>query len=310
MHLALTIKPFVDADLLYAQQLGVTWMVGDMPTWDYDTLAAACNRVAKSSLQLKALSCLPTNLIIDALLDQPNRARAMDRVCQIITDAGKFGISSLGYNWPFMQPVKVVKTTTGRGGALSKVYPLYDRAQPAQQDSREGMWQVLSDFLKHIMPVAEAAGVRLAYRTDISVASLPEEMRILDSVPELARLFQVAGSSYHGLDLDHGFLTQVLVPQNGLKADEVIRHFGLQKRIFAVRLCNLRCTTHGAQEFFLDEDKVDMLSTLQAYREIGFEGSLCPIPSPDMTDDTEWRHKGYAFSIGYLRGLLQAIRSM
>ncbi|MCJ7550940.1 MAG: hypothetical protein MUQ30_14805, partial [Anaerolineae bacterium] len=100
MHLALTLNPFVDTDLLYAQQLGVDWIVGDVPAWDYDTLAAACNRVEKSGLVLCGLECLPASLVADALLGQPECEEAIDRVCRIITDVGKLGVPSLGYRWP------------------------------------------------------------------------------------------------------------------------------------------------------------------------------------------------------------------
>jgi len=311
MHLALTLNPFEDSDLLYAQQLGVDWIVGDVPAWDYDTLAAARNRVEKSGLVLSALDCLPTSLVADALLEQAECEEAIDRVCRVITDVGQLGIPSLGYRWPPVEADSVVETTTGRGGALSAVYRIRDKEHTSQGPAREEMWQALAHFLERVVPVAEAAGVRLAYRTDISLVSLPEERRILDSVTELDRLFQVAGSPCHGLNLDHGFVTQVLgwqtSLQTGLKVDEVIRHFGRQRRIFAVRMRNLRRTDSGAQEHFLDEDKVASLRGLQAYQETGFEGPLCPVPSPGMTDDTEWRHKGYAFGIGYLRALLQAI---
>ena len=307
MHLALTLNPFVDSDLLYAQQLGVDWIVGDVPAWDLDTLAAARNRVEKSGLHLCALECLPASLVADALLRQPGCEEALDRVCEIITEAGQLGIPSLGYRWPPAGSGYVVGTTTGRGGALSAVYRIQGGESAALQDAREEMWQALDRFLQRVVPVAEAAGVRLAYQTDISLVSLPEEKRILDSVTELDRLFQVADSPCHGLDLDHGLVTQVLGPQANLNTDEVVRHFGRQDRIFVVRLRNLRRIEGGAQEAFPDEDRVATLSALQAYREVGFDGPLCPIPSPAMTDDTEWRHKGYAFSIGYMRALLQAI---
>ncbi|TFG73316.1 MAG: hypothetical protein E4H27_01005, partial [Anaerolineales bacterium] len=280
MHLSITLNPFVDSDLLYAQQLGVTWVVGNLPAWDYETLAAACNRVAKSGLYLSGLSCLPEHLLTKALLDKSKSVMAVNEVCQIITNAGKLGISTLGYSLPFAPPAGIAKTITGRGGAMSAVYGNHDCEKPALQDSREEMWQALMDFLQCVMPVAEATGVRLAYRTDISAASQPEDRSILDSVPELDRLFQVAGSSSHGLDLDHGFLTAILIHKTDSKVEEVIQHFGLQNRIFAVRLRNLRRVDHGVQEFFLDEDRVDMIRTLQAYKKSGFEGSLCPIPSP------------------------------
>ncbi len=307
MHLAMTLNPFEDSDLLYAQQLGVSWIVGDLPAWDYETLAAASNRVEKSGLYFSGLSSLPPHLLADALRVKPGKGMAADQVCQIITNAGRLGIPVLGYCLPFAPSAGIVGTITGRGGSLNAVYEIHDREQPAQQESREVMWLALTDLLQIIVPAAETAGVRLAYRADVSVLSQPEGKRILDSLQELDRLFEVAGSSHHGLDLDHGFLTQVIVQETDMKVDEVIQHFSMQKRIISVRMRNLRRTDQGARAHFLDEDRVDIIKALQAYKNYGFEGSLCPIPSPVMTGDSELRHKGYAFSIGYLRGLLQTI---
>lgn len=309
MHLALTLNPFIDSDLQYAQQLGVNWIVGDLPAWDFDTLAAAKNRVEKSGLYLGGLGCLPASMVADVLLGQPEQEGMLDRICQIITDAGKLGIPSIGYKWPVDYARQNMGTTFGRGESISGFYKIYDRQRYLPQSSkREEMWQALSTFLKQVLPEAEAAGVRLTYQTDISLILLPETNRILDKVDELDRLFQVIPSPNHGLDLDHGFLTQVLVQYTDLKDEEIIQHFCQQKRVFAVRMRGMRRTMQCVEEIFLDENKLDIFKTLQAYRKAGYDGPVCPIPAPAMTDDTEWQHKGYAFSIGYLRGLLQAIR--
>ena len=39
MQLALTLDPFQDADLLFAQQLGADQIMADVPGWDADTLS-------------------------------------------------------------------------------------------------------------------------------------------------------------------------------------------------------------------------------------------------------------------------------
>ncbi len=174
-------------------------------------------------------------------------------------------------------------------------------------EARERQWEALTRFLTRVMPVARDGGVRLVYRTDLAIASLPEASRILDSVAELDRLLETAGSSSHGLDLDHGFVTQVLAAPTDPGGTEPIQHFGRREAIFAVRIRNLRHVDGGAEEHYLDEDRAALVAALQAYRGVGFKGTLCPIPAPEMTDDTEWRHKGAAFDIGYLRALLQAL---
>ncbi|MCU0520815.1 MAG: mannonate dehydratase [Anaerolineae bacterium] len=303
MHLALTLNPFVDADLLYAQQLGVEWIVGDLPGWEADTLAAARNRVIRAGLHLCALDCLPVSLVASALTDQPSRVEATEQVCQIIEDAGKLGIPSLGYRWPIGDSSSRRTVTQGRGAAVSVVHPVLTSEPPTDSEVRRALWGTLTAFLERVVPVAESAGVRLTYQTDVALAALPSSERILDTVSELDLLQEVAGGPAHGLDLHHGFVTAVL----RLRAEEAIRHFGSRKAISVARIGSFRRTDAGAQEHFLDQDKVAALRALQAYREVAYEGPLCPIAAPGMTDDSEWRHKGQAFAIGYLRGLIQVL---
>ncbi len=85
--------------------------------------------------------------------------------------------------------------------------------------------------------------MRLAFQTELDIAAQRPEARILDSVQELSRLFEVAGSAYHGLDLDHGFVTRVLcAPGEGETPEAVIRSFGGEKRIFVVRCASAEVT--------------------------------------------------------------------
>ncbi len=307
MHLALTLNPFEDTDLLYAQQLGVTWIVGDVPSWDGDTLGAARNRVSRAGLTLASLGCLPTPLLAEALSGRSDGEAALDRICGIIAGAGKVGIPALGYRWPVPGLETAAAKHPGRGQSVSTIHSVRDGGPTGNGEARERQWEALTRFLTRVMPAARDAGVRLVYRTDLAIASLPEDARILDSVAELDRLIETAGSSSHGLDLDHGFVTRVLAAPTDPGGTEPIQHFGRREAIFAVRVRNLRRVDGGAEEHYLDEDRAALVAALQAYRGVGFKGALCPIPSPEMTDDTEWRHKGAAFDIGYLRALLQAL---
>jgi mannonate dehydratase len=263
--------------------------------------------VKRAGLHLSAFKCLPASLVTSALSDQPEGKAALDLMSRIITDAGKLGVPALGYRWLPVDSGDVSNSTPARGGALSTVYRLQVVSGAGRQDRRAALWQRLAEFLRHVVPVAEAAGVRLAYLTDLALAALPEDARILDRVSELDHLFQVASSPYHGLDLDHGIVTQVLAPQAGMTPSAVIRRFGDENRIFAVGLRSVRATDGGAQDCFLDEDRAAVLSAVQAYRDARFEGPLAPLSPPVMTDDTDWQHKGAAFSIGYLRAVLQAL---
>jgi len=299
MQLALTMNPFVDTDLLCAQQLGVDWIVAEVPAWDGATLAAAKNRVEKAGLRLAGLGALPVPLVAQALSIGPEHEAAVAGICRMVTDAGEVGIPSLGYAWSDSSAPLVVGVKPGRGETARTVIRV-EGDDTELQGSDSSVSPRLLRFLQRVMPVAEAAGVRLAYRTGLATGSLSR-------VDELDRLFSLVGSPYHGLDLDHGFVTHVLGPRAGMTFEDVIRHFGGAGRIFAVRLRSLYTMDEGAAEIFPDEDREATLRALQAYRATGFDGPLCPLAAPAMADDTAWGHKGIAFRIGYLRALLQAL---
>lgn len=42
-------------------------------------------------------------------------------------------------------------------------------------------------------------------------------------------------------------------------------------------------------------------------REVGFDGAVIPDHVPGMEGDDGWRHRARAFTVGYLRGALDAI---
>lgn len=303
MHLTLTLDPFVDSDLLYAQQLGVDWIIGDLSRWDLETLGAARNRVEQAGLTLCGLGSLPASLVATAIGGQPQADEAVEQVCRILADMGRAGISSVGYLWPSLEPDDRSSTTQGRGGAISTIHRVEELRHDAAGTGREALWQSLSRFLHYVVPAAQSAGVSLIYRTDVAVGALPGDQRILDTVDDLDRLLELAAGPAVGLDLDLGFVTAVL----GMPVEAAIRHFGSRGALAAVRVSHLRAADGCAQEFFVDEDSKAVVKALRACREVGFEGALCPVAAPGMTDDSAWRHKGYAFGVGYLRGLLQVI---
>ena len=295
MQLALTLDPFQDANLLFAQQLGADQVMADVSGWDADTLSAACNRIRQGGLQVAGVESLPPSLYARAIAGETGRDEEIAEVCRIIADLGRLRVPLLGYRWTLAAEGDAA-SVPGRGGTTSAVYT----AGGGSADVAAGqLWQTLAYFLQRVLPAAERAGVRMAYQAGLPTTGAEG----LDSVAGLERLFALAPSASHGLDLDHGLFA-------GMSDDEmvsVIRHWGQQQRIFAVRVRYLDRTADGLQERFLDENRLALFRALQAYQAVGFTGPLRPARSPEMDDDTSWGHKGRAFGLGYLRALFQAI---
>jgi mannonate dehydratase len=302
MHLTLTLDPFSDSDLLYAQQLGVDWIIGKVPSWDTETLAAAQNRARHSGSHLCALDVLPRALVAAATARGERQEQAIAEIARIVADAGSLGIPSVLYRLPAAGSGASSRAATGRGGASGMAYSLADSlSAPLRVD--EERQDGFADFLQRVTRAAEAAGVRMVLHPGVSAEPGAAGGHVFASIAELDSLLELAGSTLHGLVLDHGWASMAL----STPLPEVIRHFGSRKRIVVAEIRYLRAVAGGAEEHFLDEDRAGLLWAMQAYRSVGFDGALCPFPAPAMTDDTGWRHKGHAFDIGYLRGILQVI---
>ena len=129
---------------------------------------------------------------------------------------------------------------------------------------------------------------------------------ILNSVESLERLLEISPGPHHGLDFCQG----AVAAMPGVDLFETIRLFGLKQKIFMVHMHNPKGKLPGSTEAFLDEGDTNMVQALQIYLEAGFDGVLRPACTPGMLEDTEWGHKGHAFSVGYLRAVLQALEHM
>jgi mannonate dehydratase len=303
MRLALALDPLQDADLLFAQQLGVEHVFIEPTSLGRVPVAAIANRVRQAGLRLEGIASLPWQMYGSAVTELPALAAAQEclaHVCALIREAGQAGVGQIGYGWGI--PARSAVWLNGRGGAASRVYR-WD--QPDENDrptlGREQLWANLARFLQQVLPEAEQAGVRLACQPGHPAMGLARP-RILDTLEDIEHLFSLAPSPHHGLDLDHGFFA--LAPNQD--PCDTIRRLSRDGRLFSVRLRALQPRDGDYGESFLDQDREGLLRALECYRDNSFQGTLRPAPVPALAEDTFWGHKGYAFSVGYLRALLQA----
>jgi mannonate dehydratase len=300
MKLALTVDAWVDEELIFAQQLGVTHVLADPPlplsgslAWDERSLAALRNRVEKAGLELAGLERLPHRL---DRTPEGEREAALETVCRLIRSAGAAGIRLLGYDWP--SPAgRPERRTAGRGGARCAAYTRSGAPPPAAAGPQ---WDILSRFLERALPAAEAAGVRLACRPGDPLAD--PEASILGTGEGARQLMERFPSPCHGLDLSPA--VAAAAPDADLP--DLIRSMGSGQRIFLVAARNIRGTFPSFSETFPDEGDIDLFATLLGLQEAGFDGVVRPGPQPAMVEDTGWGHKAQGFAVGYLRALLQA----
>jgi len=112
-------------------------------------------------------------------------------------------------------------------------------------------------------------------------------------------------SPYHGLNFCQGTVCEGL--ENPAKEIfDVIRYFGVRKKIFNVHFRNIRGGYLKFQETYPDDGDVDMLQAMRVYKEVGYDGMLMPDHVPHTVGD-ERGLQSFAFAFGYIRGLIQAV---
>ncbi|MCY4071463.1 MAG: mannonate dehydratase [Chloroflexi bacterium] len=299
------------------QQCGVSKVVGTMDLdspngaeapWSYTSLLRAKNAYADHSFELVVLESRPP--LDKAKLGLPGRDEEITIVCELIRNLGLLGIEVWCYEWmPVMNWMRTSTTIRSRGGALVTGY---DHSQMTKaplteygEVSEEQLWDNLRYFLERVIPVAEAAGVKLAmHPDDPPLSPIRGLARIMRSVENFERLLELVPSPMNGIALCQGNFTLMT---DDLPA--VIRKFA--DKIFFVHMRDVAGVAEKFQETFHDAGKTDMVACMRAYRDIGFDGVLRPDHVPTMAgDDNE--NAGYSaigrlFAIGYLKGIREAV---
>jgi mannonate dehydratase len=115
-------------------------------------------------------------------------------------------------------------------------------------------------------------------------------------------------SPMNGLEFCQGTVSEWC--QTPAEVYEVIRLFASRGKIGYVHFRNVRNRVPAFAETFMDNGKVDMLEAMRAYHESGFDGVLIVDHTPGMIGDTSWGHRGRAYGIGYMKGLLKCLGAL
>ena len=306
MNLALTVNCWMDEELMFAQQFGADQVFAEaIPKdgsglWDADVLRSMRNRVEKAGLELAGINGLPFPLQ-QTRLGETGRDAEISAICRFIENAGTAGVPLLCYSWAQTDQDNPTRLPGGRGGALvaSAEAPNRGGAFPTQE------WHPLLYFLEQVLPVAEKAGVRIAYCPPDVFLSSSSGQDTLNSIEGIKHLMAATASPNHGLD----FRFSVFAGASEADVVEAARFFGSNGKLFLVTADNL-CSSSPVTEAFIDEGSIDSVSVLRTCHESGFRGTLRPGRQPVMTDDTEWGHKAQALAVGYLRALLQGLNTL
>jgi mannonate dehydratase len=327
-----TFYPASDDRLRFIKQLGVDDVIIWATTYQskselsYKNLIALRNKIEDAGLSLFALETLPAKFYDKVMLGKEGRDEQIEVYQEIIDNLGRAGIRTLGYNW---MPTGVWRTSYSnplRGGAKGTAFDLKDiENAPLSFDreySDEEFWDYYHYWLERVIPVAEAANVRLSLHPNdpplsLKIGGIPQ---LFHSRSTFDKAMSLVPSEKHGLTLCLGGWSAM-----GEDIVDVIHHYGKQNKIHYVHFQSSNGSVPFFSENFVDQADYDPYEVMKALKEENFDGVMIPGHVPQIEGDTEWRdpatanantsythpmggHRARAYTIGLMKGLIMSVR--
>jgi mannonate dehydratase len=289
--------------------------------WTEEELVGIREGVEAAGLKLEAVENFDPAHWHDVLLDGPKRDAQMENLKTIVRRIGAAGIPLIGYNFSLAGVAGRVTGPFARGGAIS-----VGMAGPVDEPMPRGMvWNMVYDpaaapgveppvtpaelwrrhgrFLDELLPVAEAAGVRLAAHPDDPPLPFVRGQPRLVYQPSLyQKLIDAHPSPANALEFCIGTLAEM---PDGDVYDAVDR-YSRQQRIGYVHFRNVHGKAPHYQETFIDDGDVDMIRVLGILQRNHFKGVLIPDHTPLLECGAAW-HAGMAHALGYMIGVMKCL---
>ena len=289
--------------------------------WTFEEMAALVARLRAHGLQLAAIENFSPKFWSDILLDGPQRDEQVAGLKQPVVDAGRAGVPCIGYNFSIAGVWGWSRGPFSRAGAVSVGFdlsaidpdlPIPDgllwnmRYRPGiagaapVSGSNAQIWARLEAFLRQLVPVAEAAGVKLAaHPDDPPVDRLRGTARLVNQPAKYDRLLEIVDSPSNAIEVCLGSLQEMT---GGDIYDTVLR-IARRDRVGYVHFRNVRGKVPRYVETFIDDGDIDMAEIVRILRDEKYEGVLIPDHTPELECGAPW-HADMAYAIGYMRALV------
>jgi mannonate dehydratase len=274
--------------------------------WRYENMVELHEYIESFGLRLNAIENIPISFYDKIMLGKEGKEEQMAHVKTTIRNMGKAGIPMFGYHWMPSGVWRNVETTV-RGGAGASGFDLAtvsDDLTHGREYTEEELWANYEYFLSELLPVAEEVGVKVClHPNDPPVESLGGIPQLFRNFENFKRAMDLVPSPNHGLEFCLGCWSEM-----GEDLEEVVRYFGEREKLFYVHFRDVDGTVPAFNETFIDLGNYDAYEILSLLDEVGFSGMIIPDHTPHVEGDTDWEHRGRAHAVGYLNGMLTAIR--
>ena len=255
-----TIRPLVPPT-----QTGPVAPLGE--PWDEAELRRIKARIESFELTPTMMSLPLSGNIVMGL---PGRDEDLETVKANILTASRLGIQVLTYNFTALRASEGygARPGAGRGGASLRDFD-YERIrnlpplESVGRHSLDAMWERIAYFLEAVIPVAEAAGVRLAaHPNDPPVPEFRGVAQPLGDMAGQKRLIALIDSPANSIFFDTGVTTEM-----GEDAVAAIHYFGGRDRIGTVHFRNVQVEIprYKYLETYHDDGDCDMAACMQAF---------------------------------------------
>jgi mannonate dehydratase len=306
-----------EKDLAFINQMGVDYVVlwtgGDKASAEY--YASRRDLFEEAGLIVYGFGSRAVHNQPKITLGLPGRDEKIEEYKQHLRNLGKAGIPYTTYAHMANGIWSTGREAT-RGGAPARSFNLAEAKEGhwdgeifeaplthGREYTEDEIWENFEYFIKQVAPVAEEVGVKIGiHPDDPPVPELGGIPRcIFGSFEGYRQAMEIADSPNVGLCLCVGCWLEGgdLMGKNVL---ETIHYFGERDKLFKIHFRNVSQPLPYFVETFLDDGYMDMYEVVRALREVDFDGVIIADHIPLMAED---RRVGTAFSIGYMKALLE-----
>ncbi len=308
-------------DTAFIKQMGidyvVLWTGGDKAGYDYYASRRAL--FAEAGLKVYGFGSQSVHNVPEITLGLPGRDEKIEEYRLHLRNLGKAGIPYTTYAH-MANGIWSSEREATRGGASARAFnldgeprghwagTLYEgELTHGRKYSEDEIWDNFEYFIKQVVPVAEEAGVKIGiHPDDPPVPELGGIPRcIFGNFEGYKRAMEIADSPNVGLCLCVGCWLEG-GDWMGKDVLETIKYFGERQKLFKIHFRNVHQPLPYFVETFLDDGYMDMYKVMRTLREVEFDGVAIADHIPSMAND---RRVGTAFSIGYMKALLERANS-